>query len=442
LSADAPPANEVDLTWIDHSNNETGFKVQRRTAGTSYQTIFTSAAGATSYADMTVDPNTTYFYQILATNSAGDSTPSNEFQVSTPASAPQTSLTSVDIGSPSPAGSTNTITDGVDYDITAGGANIWGSSDQFRYAYEQVTGDFDVKVQITGLTAADPKAKAGIMARSSLDANAANAYMRLNPIASNGPRFAYRTTDGGSTGTFGSGTGTAPMWVRLQRVGNTFTGYVSSDDVNWTLVGSSSITMGQTIYLGLATAADTAGQTAVANYRSFGDTVSQPIVTIPNAASNLAASASSPTQVDLNWTDHSDNETGFKVQRRTSGGTYQTIFTTAAGATSYSDATADPGTTYFYQIVATNSAGDSTPSNEFGVSTPSALPTHTFTAADIGNPAKTGSTNALAADQFDVTGGGSDVWNTSDQAQFENTHRRRHGERHEPAARPDGSRYA
>src|SRR5207249_2274780 len=110
----------------------------------------------------------------------------------------------------------------------------------------------------------------------SLAANAANAFMRLNPIDANGPRYSYRTTTGGTTGTFGSGTGTAPMWVRLQRVGNTFTGYTSPDGATWSSIGSNTIAMNAAIYLGLASCANTAGQTVIAQYRGFSDTNSQP----------------------------------------------------------------------------------------------------------------------------------------------------------------------
>src|SRR5207248_8717876 len=131
------------------------------------------------------------------TDGTTDSTASNEQSITVQSQPPQQgALTSADIGSPTPGGVTTTITDGVDYDITAGGANIWGNSDQFRYVYKQVTGDFDVKVLVTGMQASDPKAKAGIMARASLAANAANAFMRLNPIAANGPRYSYRSTTG------------------------------------------------------------------------------------------------------------------------------------------------------------------------------------------------------------------------------------------------------
>ena len=43
----------------------------------------------------------------------------------------------------------------------------------------------------------------------------------------------------------------APYWVRLVRSGNTFTSYRSSDGVNWTTVGSVTITMSSNVYIGL-----------------------------------------------------------------------------------------------------------------------------------------------------------------------------------------------
>src|SRR5262249_56411999 len=111
-------------------------------------TIFTTNANAISYHDLNVTAGATYFYEIVATDGVNDSGASNEQSVTVQSQPQQGALTSADIGNPTPGGSTNTITDGSDYDVTAGGANIWGTSDQFRYVYKQVTGDFDVKVQI------------------------------------------------------------------------------------------------------------------------------------------------------------------------------------------------------------------------------------------------------------------------------------------------------
>ena len=73
--------------------------------------------------------------------------------------------------------------------MTAGGADIWGTSDQFRYAYQQRTGDFDISVRVESLTQADLYSKAGLMARESLAANSrqilALVFPRAMRLASN-----------------------------------------------------------------------------------------------------------------------------------------------------------------------------------------------------------------------------------------------------------------
>jgi hypothetical protein len=93
--------------------------------------------------------------------------------------------------------------------------------------------------------------------------------------------------------------------------------------------------------------------------------------TPPAAPTNLAASAASATQVNLTWTDNANNETGFKVERKTgANGTYAQIATPGVNATSYSDTTVAAGTQYTYRVRASNAAGDSAFSNEASATTP------------------------------------------------------------------------
>ncbi len=79
----------------------------------------------------------------------------------------------------------------------------------------------------------------------------------------------------------------------------------------------------------------------------------------PTKPATFTASASGMT-VSLAWTDNSTNETGFKVLRKdTLTGSFSTVTTTAADATSYSDTVTAAGT-YKYRVSATNGYGDST----------------------------------------------------------------------------------
>jgi hypothetical protein len=78
----------------------------------------------------------------------------------------------------------------------------------------------------------------------------------------------------------------------------------------------------------------------------------------PGAPGSLSATAISASEIDLSWTDTSDDETGYRVERRPSGGTYSTIATLAADSTVYSDNSLASGTTYEYQVTTFNAEAE------------------------------------------------------------------------------------
>ncbi len=85
---------------------------------------------------------------------------------------------------------------------------------------------------------------------------------------------------------------------------------------------------------------------------------------VPAAPGSLSASASGTT-INLSWADNSNNEDGFRLERKTgSTGTYAQIAQLPAGQTSYSNTGLQASTTYFYRIRAFNTAGNSGYSNE------------------------------------------------------------------------------
>lgn len=91
----------------------------------------------------------------------------------------------------------------------------------------------------------------------------------------------------------------------------------------------------------------------------------------PAAPSALVAIAVGPTQIDLSWQDHSEDEEGFIVERRLgTQGAFEEVARTEPDVTTFSDTTVAPETTYCYQVRAFNAAGTSEPSNEACVTTP------------------------------------------------------------------------
>jgi hypothetical protein len=180
-----------------------------------------------------------------------------------------TTLASADIGAPKPTGATTVLTPGRDYDLLAGGADIWNTSDQLRFAYRQLTGDFDVIVRLDSLTNTNDWAKAGLMARESLAANSRNLFALATP-GPNGYRLQTRSTPGGTTTTAGSGAIAYPnTWLRLRRTANTFTAYRSTTGTTWTQYATSTLTLPPSLYVGLAATSHNTSQATTARFRSF-----------------------------------------------------------------------------------------------------------------------------------------------------------------------------
>jgi len=169
---------------------------------------------------------------------------------------------SQDIGAPSIVGNVTEVAGG--YNITAGGTNLAGASDQFTFNYQQVVGDFDIKMRVASLTLADAWSKAGLMARESLLANSRYAASFATPSIS-GAYAQWRTNTAGATLTSGSYLVNYPnTWLRLKRSGNLFTTFASLDGDAWYQLGSVTMPMSANAYIGMAVSASVTNGSAVA----------------------------------------------------------------------------------------------------------------------------------------------------------------------------------
>ena len=191
-------------------------------------------------------------------------------------------LESNDVGNPAIHGSTRITDDGLE--VVGAGKDVWGLSDQFRFVHEQQTGDFDVAVRVTSLTAPHVYARAGIMARDSLSPDSRHVFFLVFP--DNRPRhantsayeFQYREKAAGdSKGIYPPQDAGAPAfpvhyphaWLRLKRTGSEFTGFVSTDGKNWKKYGSYSLDLPATVFLGLAVTSHTTEASTTATFKDF-----------------------------------------------------------------------------------------------------------------------------------------------------------------------------
>ena len=88
---------------------------------------------------------------------------------------------------------------------------------------------------------------------------------------------------------------------------------------------------------------------------------------VPTPPANLTVTASNPlVYATLNWTDASNNETGFRIERKIGTGTFTTIGQVGSNITTYRDSSITQSTTYVYRVFSINSAGSSVQSsNEY-----------------------------------------------------------------------------
>jgi uncharacterized protein len=83
----------------------------------------------------------------------------------------------------------------------------------------------------------------------------------------------------------------------------------------------------------------------------------------PTAPSTLAASVASTSRIDLSWRDNSNNETGFRIERRIGTGAWSQIATVGPNVTRFASTGLRSRTTYGYRVRAYNGIGTSAYSN-------------------------------------------------------------------------------
>lgn len=186
------------------------------------------------------------------------------------ADAPAGSWISKDVGAPARAGSTDVDATGV-WTIKGSGDDIFGSADNFQYAYQSIIGDASMTVQLLSRVGGDTQwAKTGLMIRDNDSDGSPNLNFTMTP--GHGLHATARLVQNEQSVSFGEVgfiNRSSSLFMRLQRVGSEVAGFYSADGQLWTQAGFSPVslsTVGAEALFGLAVCAHWDGKTATGRF--------------------------------------------------------------------------------------------------------------------------------------------------------------------------------
>ena len=240
-------------------------------------TAYDSTNGGSTWnqiGSVTIAMNSTVNVGLAATADTGSSLSTDTF---TNLSILPGTFIDTNIGAPNRVGDAAATNNSSTLNIGGGGAGITGTSDQFNFASQSLTGDGSIIADFQSMTSTTSLAAAGIMFRN--DTTAGAAFAMIAETTAGGLTFEWRSSAGATAQSVSLAAANAP-WIKLLRTGNSFSAYYSTDDTNWSQIGAAqTVTMGSTALVGTAvTAGDNTGQLNVAG---FG------LLSVANAANKL-----------------------------------------------------------------------------------------------------------------------------------------------------------
>jgi len=211
-------------------------------------------AGQTCAAEIAgLKPWTTYYCRAAASNSKGAAWAGASIPFNTAGTLPE-GWQAKYIGHEQRPGSGANFEDGA-FVVRGSGRDIAEGRepiDNFQFAYRTLVGDGEIKARIAAAEVRSREPKIGVMLRETIEAGSKNVALLLLPR--NGVRLSARSqVGGGSVSQMNASLKAAPVWLKLVRSGNAFTGFVSEDGAAWTSVGTpQTVEMGPKILAGLA----------------------------------------------------------------------------------------------------------------------------------------------------------------------------------------------
>jgi hypothetical protein len=377
LTATAVSSSRVNLAWTDNSTNEVGFKLERSTDGVAWVQSAFLLANQTSYSHINLNAGTAYRFRIRAYEGPNHSAYSNVAIATTQAApAAPASLTAAAVS----ASRINLAW--TDNATNEGGFKIERSTDAVTFTQIAIVGPNIVSYANTGLTGGvtytyrvraydgpNHSAYTNTAAATTQAGPAAPTNLTATPVSTSRIDLAWTDNSSNEAG------------FKIER---------STNGVNFTQVATAAANA-TTFSNTLLTAATTYTYRIRAyegpNHSAYSNNATATTVGAPPAPTNLTATALSSSRIDLQWTDNSTNEAGFRIERATDGVTFAQVAITPVNATTYSFTNLSASTTYTYRIRAYEGLNNSAYSNTASATTagPPPAPTNlTATASSKG----------------------------------------------------------
>jgi autotransporter-associated beta strand protein len=246
------------------------------------------------------------------------------------------------------------------FTLAGSGADVFGTADAFRFAYQTLTGNGSIVARVTQNQNTHGWSKVGVEIRESLAAAAK--HVALVTTAANGPQLVYRTATGGSSSTVnGTAAAFAALWVRLVRAGNVITASRSADGTSWTTVGSATVSMASTVYVGLLACSHDNTKLNEAMYTDVLLTGSLDVAATDNALpapAEVSVARGDGTALGVAW-QAVPGATGYVVERSDDGVEFSDVGTAGAEATSWVDSDLAGSMRFFYRVRSLDSEGRS-----------------------------------------------------------------------------------
>ncbi len=355
----------IEIRWSPSgAYSAQGYEIFRATLQDGpFESIF-ATRGNTSpvYLDTKVSAGVTYYYKVAALNQSGSSQPSQvvsarpaEF-AQLPTDWIETNIASQEnaVTSRYSPAANGTIS------ISGFGDNVGNTADSVRFVYQKVSGDFTITARLIDR---GTSFKTGIMMRDSADAGCPAVVITLGELGGRQARFGARSEPNQKMKIeSGNDYTSPPAWMRIQRVGDLFTGYQSLDGITWHAIGNMHCKIGKDYLAGVMLCSGRDKKEAsTTTFDHLTMEIKPPAP--PQSPGDLTVRQEQSNRV-LKWKNPSGIHSGTKIECAIDDQPFYEIADLDASASQFTNTGLDAKHRYSYRIRAYNTGGYSAYSRE------------------------------------------------------------------------------